>query len=364
MGLTDFPGASAPALDRIDLPDERRREPRPSTAPPPILISDIKRLDPARTELGPQLRRPKRAFPYGAIVSLLIHLLPFLLLLEWPRNPPEVETPIPIQLVLEQPPPPPPPPAPKPAETKPPPKPPKARFASDDFGDPDAHKNDSTKDASGKDEPPPFKAEQQSAAAEAPAEKPQPTPSQATERQSVLVAPPPVHLNEQLSGDFQLPTDETLMASLVPPAPAPPAKPAPPKERAVMHVPNPMASSWPLPLRQAQPNENQRSARFRGPAAVRDENLALMKEMILKQIGLLPLSATGTRHGQTQLSLRVLGDGTINSVKVETGSGYPDIDQRIERMVLAVGRFPPLPAWMGPYMDFVFSMQFPHPLQR
>lgn len=131
-----------------------------------------------------------------------------------------------------------------------------------------------------------------------------------------------------------------------------------------MRMPKVLESSWPLPLRGAAASAPQRSAKLDGPAAIRDEYCAAALAMTLKQIGLLPLALTAARHGETHLSIRVLGDGTINSVRVAQSSGYPDIDQRVERMVLAVGRFPPLPQWMGSYMDFTFHLHFPHPLQR
>jgi len=124
VGLTDFPGTSALALDKTAFPDDGRHEPRPALARSLSRFAEAVRLDPTRVGLGPKPRPAKRRFPYGPIGSFLVHLLPFLLLVEWPRTPPEIEMPIPIQLVIEQPPPPP-PPAPQLAETKPPAKPPR-----------------------------------------------------------------------------------------------------------------------------------------------------------------------------------------------------------------------------------------------
>src|SRR6185437_15965433 len=77
--------------------------------------------------------------PWGAFGSLLLHLLPLLLLADWPRTPTAVETPIPVRLVIEQ------PPAPKepaPAEAaqakpsaKPPPTPAAMRRGSADMAE-------------------------------------------------------------------------------------------------------------------------------------------------------------------------------------------------------------------------------------
>jgi TonB family protein len=60
--------------------------------------------------------------------------------------------------------------------------------------------------------------------------------------------------------------------------------------------------------------------------------------------------------------MRLREDGSIISARVSQGSGYLDIDERVVQMVMAVGRFPPLPVWLpGPAADFVFHLHFPHP---
>jgi protein TonB len=378
VGLIDFPGTSGLAIDRPAVNDNNRREPAPSLALPPPRFFDVLRLDPKRVGLDLRPAPPERYFPYGPIGSLLLHLLPLLLLLDWARTTPEISTPIPIQLVLEQPPPPP-PPAPQPAQKKAPVKQPLGRLASDDMAETEGPKVEPPKLDFGKNDPQPQAADRESSAPEtrtasaaastAPptpdSEKPTvPQPSTAA-TQSTLVAPPlPIPLNEQAGDELPSPTAETQIAALTPPSPPPPPKPAPLRERAAVHVPSPLGSAWPLPLHQAAPTETPHTARFVGPPAIRDEYCAAALALTLRHIGLLPLSLVGARQGETHLSIRVLGDGTINSVKVEQSSGYPEIDQRIEQMVLAVGRFPPLPRWMGPWMDFTFHLHFPHPLQR
>ncbi|MGC2203300.1 MAG: hypothetical protein WA633_24560, partial [Stellaceae bacterium] len=78
----------------------------------------------------------------GPLGSLVLHLLPLLLLIDWPMSPPaEVET-IPVQLVLE------PPPKAAPAPPQPQPKPtppPRGRLASEDLGEPEAKEVDKPK---------------------------------------------------------------------------------------------------------------------------------------------------------------------------------------------------------------------------
>ena len=81
---------------------------------------------------------------------------------------------------------------------------------------------------------------------------------------------------------------------------------------------------------------------------------------------MLPLSFLAGRRGQTILSIVVLENGTIGRISVKRGSGYPDIDARIERIVAAVGRFPPLPAAFGrtPAIELDFDLTFPNALQQ
>ncbi|MGE5268358.1 MAG: TonB family protein, partial [Thiohalocapsa sp.] len=253
-----------------------------------------------------------------------------------PHTPPEISPPIPIQLVIEQPPP------PQPAQPKPPAKPPVGRYASDDFAAVEGP------NVMGRSDPAP----------EPPVPQPPPEP------QTVLVAPPlptpaPTPLPEQLTDDLLSSAVETrtAVADLVlPPKAAPPKRPA--KRKAI----EALQTAWPLPLDTSAPAV--RSARLRGADAVRDEYCARALSLTLRHISLLPLSLTGMRKGQTVLAIQVLGDGTINGVKVARSSGYPDIDERVERMVLEVGRFPPLPTWMGPSMDFTFQLHFPNKFQQ
>jgi hypothetical protein len=79
----------------------------------------------------------------GPVGSLVLHLLPLLLLIDWPISPPAETAPIPVQLVFEPPPkatPAPPVPQPKPA-----PPPPRGRLASEDLGEPEAKQVDKPK---------------------------------------------------------------------------------------------------------------------------------------------------------------------------------------------------------------------------
>ncbi len=275
-------GAAATAL-----PADARAEPVLAIAPLPAESDNPARLDPARATAVPEGSPPpvrQWKLPFGLFGSLALHLLPALVLLHWNSAPAEIAMPIPVQLVLEAPPPPPPPP---PAPEK---KPPPGRLASEDMGEP----------AGEPDQP-------AEVAPAAPAAPPGDT-------QIAAIAPPPP-------------------PAALPPEPKPAPRAEKPAKKAVaMRVP---PNPYPAP----------RATRVPGPAATRDEYLAYCESLIRRHFDMLPVSFLGGRHGATSLSLLVLDDGTIASIRVARSSGYPDIDARIEQMVAAVRRFPPLPQW-------------------
>jgi TonB family protein len=123
------------------------------------------------------------------------------------------------------------------------------------------------------------------------------------------------------------------LAGLVPP---PPKATAPPKAAI---APPPMPRPAPAPAPQAP----SRPGRIPGPEATRDEYLSYLVTLTRRHVDLLPMAVIGDRRGETTLSLVVLGDGTIARIAIVQGSGYHDIDTRIEQIVAAVRRFPPLP---------------------
>jgi TonB family protein len=234
-----------------------------------------------------------------------LHLLPLLLLVEWPMAAPPEETPIAVQLVMEPPPPvPPPQPVPPKPEFKPPPP---GRIASEDIGDtePKEASREPSDTPAAKEAPPPPEAPQQTAA----------------------IAPPP-----------------------------PPQKPEPPK-------PQPKQSAS---RRTEEPAHTAtHRAKYPGPAASRDDYLAYVHSLIRQHYDMLPLSMVGSRRGETRVEFLVLGDGTIAMVRVRQSSGYPDIDARVELMIAAVRRVPPLPQWFqGPSMALILDLPFPDALRE
>jgi TonB family protein len=267
----------------------------------------------------------------GPFCSLLLHLLPLLLLINWQMSPQAEIEPVTVQLVLEPPPPPAPEakPAPPQPQPKPTPPPPRGRLASEDLGEPEAKETDRPKGDTAK-------------AADIPA---------ATETPPSEMKPP----------------EKPLQTAAVVPPPLLPAKPDAPKpDPALKPPPKPNPAAHPPPKRVEEPaNLAPRRGRFPGPAATRDEYLAYMHSLIRQHYNLLPSAVVGDRRGMTVIEFVVLDDGKIALLKVRRSSGYPDIDHRVEEMIEAVGRFPPLPQWFqGLAMPFEFGFPFPEALRE
>jgi TonB family protein len=261
----------------------------------------------------------------GPIGSLVLHLLPLLLLIDFPMSPLAKVTPIPVQLVLE--PPPPPKTEPPKSQPKPKPQPPHGRLASEDLGNPEAKDTDRPKG----DAP---------TATDNPAKADNP-PTEAKEKpQQTAAALPPL---------------------------LPPAKPDAPKPEPMPRpVPKPSPAAHQPPRRIEEPGElAPRRAKFPGPAATRDEYLAYMHSLIRQHYNLLAASTLGDRRGMVVVEFVVLDDGKVALIKIRRSSGYPDIDNRVAEMVAAVGRFPPLPQWFqGIAMPFEFGFPFPEALRE
>ncbi|HEX4185584.1 MAG TPA: TonB C-terminal domain-containing protein [Stellaceae bacterium] len=318
--------------------EERRREPT-LTGAPRLVSTNPLQLDPPE-RLAPIADREKVRW-LGPIGSLVVHLLPLLLLVEWPMAAPPETEPIAVQLVLAPPPPeqplkpvPPPSPVPPKPEFKPPPP---GRIASEDLGDTEAKK-------AGR-EP-----------SEAPPAKDIPPrevrPSETPQQTADVVPPPPPE-------EPQPPPSDTQTAALVPPPP--PEKPEPPKPKP---KPKPAAQQS-LHWTEEPAHTAARPAKYPGPAATRDEYLAYVHSLIRQHYNLLPLSMVGGRRGEAEIEFVVLDDGTIGMIKVRQSSGWQDIDARVELMIAAVRRVPPLPQWFqGPSMALILHLPFPDALQE
>jgi TonB family protein len=99
--------------------------------------------------------------------------------------------------------------------------------------------------------------------------------------------------------------------------------------------------------------------------ATRDDYLAYLVTLTRQHLNLLPLSVVGDRRGETVISLVVYDDGSIAHITVYQSSGYPDIDQRIEKLVAAVGKFPPVPRrFQGTAMQLELTVRFPDVWER
>jgi TonB family protein len=121
---------------------------------------------------------------------------------------------------------------------------------------------------------------------------------------------------------------------------------------------------WPHPedWHPAKPSETSTAP---GSVATRDEYLASLVTLTRQHTNLLPPSLIGDRRGETVISVKVSKDGAIGPIGVLRSSGYPDIDERIEQMVSAVGRYPPLPQWYsGDSVQLPLFLRFPDALQH
>jgi periplasmic protein TonB len=297
-------------FDITGPPDEGRREPALFNAPR-LVSPDPSGIEPS--ERPSPVDDRERVRWRGPVGSLVLHLLPLLLLLEWPLAAPPEIAPIAVQLVVE-----PPPPMPQPQAVPPKPEfkpPPPGPIASDDFGDPTAKEASTEASAvpAPKDEPSP----------------PEPPPAEAPRQTAAVVVPPP-----------------------------PPMKPEPPKPQSKPAAQQP-------PRRTEEPAHNARHAKYPGPAASRDDYLAYVHSLIRQHYNMLPLAMIGGRRGETRVEFLVLGDGTIAMVRTRQSSGYPDIDSRVELMVAMVRRVPPLPQWFqGAAMALILDLPFPDALRE
>ncbi len=178
-------------------------------------------------------------------------------------------------------------------------------------------------------------------AAEPPADQPKETHAKAT-------APPKEELRPP-----------ELVSALPKPAPAPEPdlKPAEPEPAAIALAEPPVkhaTAARPAPQHRERP-----WGRVPGPSATEDEYLAYANALIGRYQEMIPTALLKGRNGQTVINILVLADGTIASIAVLESSDYPEIDQRAERMIAAVKRFPPLPRWVhGPSMMLSYHLVF------
>jgi TonB family protein len=243
----------------------------------------------------------------GPAGSLALHLAVLLAVLFGWRTPPVEHPPIPVEIVFQ------PPPKPKPPPKRTQKRPPlshvqKGPIASADFGDTEK-----------KDLGPVNSSGLTPGGALLPLDMPKPS----------------------------LPMPQNKAAEQTAFVPRTPEKPRPPQIR---RSPHPGRTTM-------------RLAKYPGPAATKSEYLAYLVALTRQHLNLLPLSLVGQRRGETVIGVLVLDDGTIAMLKVVKSSGYPDIDERVERMIAADRRFPPLPQWFqGPSMQLEFRLRFPEAL--
>jgi len=284
--------------------EDDRIEPIFLVGPLAAELEEFAQLDPERNAPEPDDPPPPPRRPAATLSlcgSLGLHLLPLLVLIHWNSAPAEIADAMPVQLVLEEP-----PSGPSQAEGKPTPSPP---VQSETISE-------------------------KSAAAGAP---------------DAPAAPPTSPPQKQLAA--------------IPPVPSPPPPEPPPHKPATITV---AAAAPPTPAApSAAATPTLAEAQAPGLDPLQSDYFARLAALTRDHLDLLPLSFLGGRRGRTVLAIYVLGDGTIGRIAVKQSSGYSDIDTRIEQIVTAVGRFPPLPERLGkPNLELDLNLIFPDALKQ
>ena len=296
-----------------------------SQVPLPAELEEFLELDPQRSAEEPEeppAAPRQRASAASLFGSLGVHLLPLLVLLGWSSAPAELSSTIPVQFVVEE-------------SSAGPTEAPPDRPVTETISETRSNSDNSAPAAA----PPPHPAVRPPPVKTA-AVKPPPKPS-----------PPPE------------PTPRKSVAA-TPPAPAPPPEPTPRKP--VAAAPPAPAATPPAPAATPPAPPNPAQARAPGPDPARGDYFDRLVALTRTHLDLLPTSFLAGRRGQTVLSIVVLADGTIGRISLKRSSGYPDVDTRIEQIVAAVGRFPPLPASFGgaPSIELDFDLTFPNAIQQ
>ena len=283
--------------------------PRQGTAeaPPPGEVEEFAQLDPERSAPEPDdlsATPRQRASAISLLGSLGVHLPTLLVIILGSSAPAEIQGAIPVQLVVVE-----------------------AASA------PDAVEADRPQ-------------------AESTSETPQ-AASAASAAASPAVAPP-------VPPAPQPPAPEPQVAEITrPPTPNRPPQPIP------VALPKPAPAALAANRPEPAPNQRAREAQVPGSDATRGDYLDYLVTLTRGHLDMLPLAFLAGRHGRITLSVLVFEDGSISRVAVKRGSGYPDIDARIEQMVAAVGRFPPVPeSFRRPSVELDFNMIFPDALQQ
>ncbi len=325
-------------------------EPRAAAVELPQLVEfeEFALLDPEAGGDEPDEPPPaprQRASPSGLAASLGVHLLALLVLIGWRNTPAEIGGAIPVQLVIEA-------AAGAPAEHQP------GQSVAENLDQTPQADSGAVSTPAEPRAPPP---KTHVASVSPPRDKPR-APRRPPHRAPPATAPPTpsTHAAKPVP---QPP--RTAAAALPTPAPAAPAPIAPP---ATAQAGSPSSAS--IAATQADSPSAASSAAARdgqvsGAATGQGDYLVYLEQLTRPYLYMLPPTFLAGRRGRTTLTVTVGDDGAISRIGVKHSSGYPDIDARIEQMVQAVGRFPPLPPQLRrPGADLDFNLAFPDVLRQ
>lgn len=326
-------------------------------------FADAAELDPERLEEPVDetpAGAPQRRSATGLFGSLGIHLAVLLVLLGWSRPTADIAPSIPVQLVIE-------------ASAPPGPTPPDSNLPpAEMLPKPNTE--------------PPKPPMQTANEAVRPRQEPQPRP-----KPKPVPAPPPPPKVAAVSPPKPAPPPPPKIVAVSPPKPAPPPRreevaarePEPVRVEAPRPMPLPAPAVYPTPAppvyptaapavyappqlrREVVPASAPPVVRSPGTDETKGDYYETLRRLTHQHIDMLATGFLGGRRGTTVLRIGVMRDGTITGISLAEGSGYPDIDARIEQMVSAVGRFPPLPAaFQGPSADLQLKLMFPDALAQ
>ena len=295
----------------------------------------------------PPLPGPQPTSATSLAASLGVHVLPLLLLLlvGLHGSVADVAAAIPVQLVLETP----------------------AAIAEDKAAGESDEQNSSR--------PPPSENNNKAAPTEPAPAPPAPPPTRVASAVPPAKPRPPAPRMQPTAARARIAPPPRAAGPPVPSkteAPPPPKSEStpPPRAEAAAAPPVPAAAaapSRPAVVPVAAPASASSAVSSAAPSAATGDGdyFSRLEELTRPYLYMLSPSFLAGRRGRTTLSIIVADDGTIGSIGVKRSSGYPDIDARIEQMVAAVGRFPPLPPQLRrPGADLDFNLVFPQVLQQ
>ena len=264
--------------------------------------------------------------------------------------------PTPVQLLLLPPPdqpavsPPPPPPPPPPPQPKSPPPPPPHQgiLASADMG---TVKGDEQAKAKSDDQAAGAqKAKQGAAGPEAGQTEPDKEQSEAGQTK-----PQEAEQKDSEAPEQEAPKDAREQMAAAGAVPPPPPKPAPPTDKLKGPETKPSTNPQlriggnlaPTSRPDAPSHVESKSAKVPGPDATEDEYIKYIAEVANQHLQSVPESLRAQARSWIAFNIFIRRNGEILWVTVTESSGVPALDAQVAKTLEAIGRFAPVPSYIG-----------------